>query len=115
MIPEVRHLTGENPCLGKEVIVLGEDLFHAHEVAAQVVLARELIHAWEVVYSLVQLQLRKLIGQHALGVVPVYVPVGRLVVGQLVAQLFHGLFNHVVATFGSAKQKVLGLCFLLLF
>ena len=60
------------------------------------------------IYSLVILKLGELIWQHALSVVPIYVPVGGLIISQLKSQLLHSLFDDSIATLGGTEEKLLG-------
>jgi hypothetical protein len=56
-----------------------------------------LIHPREVVDSLIQLKLSKLIRQYSLSVVPIDVPIGSFIVSKLVAKRLNCLLNDVVS------------------
>ena len=42
-------LCREAPCLGEDVVLLGEHLQHAIQVSGQKILSADLVHPWEVV------------------------------------------------------------------
>lgn len=104
---EVGHLCGQDPRLREEVVVVLEGLEHAHQVSAEVVLAGECIHPRKVVDPLMRLHALQLFWRDAPRVAPVDVPVPRLVVRLLEAQLLAGLFYHHVVALGSAQVYVL--------
>jgi hypothetical protein len=60
-----------------------------------------------VINALVILQFGKLIGQHSLCVVPIYVPVGILIVGELESELLNSLLDDSIPAFTRAKQELL--------
>jgi hypothetical protein len=62
-----------------------------------------------VVYALIRLQLGKLIWQYTLGVIPIDVPVRRLVVCQFEAKHLDSLLDHTIAALASAEEQLLGL------
>lgn len=107
LIFKVCHLWGQNPRFREYVVVILEQFFHSHEISAQIILSWQLIHASEVINALVILQFGKLIGQHSLCVVPIYVPVGVLIVGELESELLNSLLYDSIPAFTRAKQELL--------
>jgi hypothetical protein len=61
LIPKFVHFPWQDPRLGKKAVLLFKNLLHPHQVSAEVILPRELIHPWKMIYSLICLQLGKLI------------------------------------------------------
>lgn len=57
--------------------------------------------------ALVILQFGKLIGQHSLCIVPIYVPVGILIVSELESELFNSLLDDSIPAFTRAKEELL--------
>jgi hypothetical protein len=62
LILEVSHLTRKLPRLREKIVIILEGLLHSHQISTKIILPRKLIHPCEVVYPLVILQFRKLIG-----------------------------------------------------
>lgn len=59
LVLQLSHLVGEEPRLGKELVLLRKLLLHFLQVASQIVLPRNLKHAGEVIDALVRLYLLK--------------------------------------------------------
>lgn len=104
MVFKICHLRRKDPSLWEKVVVIFVKLFHSHEIAAEVVLAGELIHARDVVYALVRLQLGKLIWEHTLGIVPINIPVSSLIISELIAKHLDRFLNNTVSALTRAEQ-----------
>ena len=89
----------------KEAVVLGEDAAHFHQVAAEVVLARQPVHAWEMVDFLIGPHFRELVWSHV-GVDPLQIPVVLVLVREA-----HSVFllaheaHHVVLGVGHVHDQ----------
>ena len=110
LLSEVIHFLGEDPCLGKEIVLSREGLMHPHKVATKVVFPSQLVHPREVVNALVWLQLCQLFSSRACRVVPIYIPIAIFIVHHLEPKLAEGLPNNYVPTLGGAQVE---LCLLL--
>ena len=84
LVAEVCHLRGQNPGLREEVVVILEHFLHPCQIPTQVVLPGELIHPREVIYSLVVLKFRELVGENALSIIPKDVPISVLIISKFV-------------------------------
>ena len=117
LIFKVCHFRGQNPGFREYVIVIFEQFFHSHQISTQIILSWQLIHPGKVINALVILQFWKLIRQHPLCIVPIYVPVGILIVCELESELLNSLLNDSIPAFTRAKEELLRfwrfLCFFL--
>ena len=59
LVLQLSHLVGEEPCLGKELVLFRKLLFHFLQISSQIVLPRNLKHARKVINALVRLYLLK--------------------------------------------------------
>ena len=91
--PEIGRFLGQNPGLGKDVVVVFEDSLHPLEVPAEVVLPCELVHAWEVVDPLIVLQPGQLLRHDSLRIVPVNVPICSFIISHLKAETSAGFLH----------------------
>lgn len=64
----------EEPSLREELVIIWEDLLHAHQVPCKVVLSCQCVHAREVIDPLVWLHLLQLLTLHS-SILPTYVPI----------------------------------------
>ena len=51
--PKISIFCRQEPCLGEELVVFGEELLHAHKIPGQVILTGQGVHARKVVNSLI--------------------------------------------------------------
>jgi hypothetical protein len=55
LLPKIVHFLGQHPGLRKEIIFVGKNFCHPHEISAKVILASQLIHSRVVINPLMRL------------------------------------------------------------